>query len=201
MKKKILAIFTVVTLAMTTTVMGASTPSKTEDKIVDITIGGETVTNDGQNDIKVPGGTVTITDGRIQVGETVTLTINPDDGKSLSDWGITGDYTIVDGSLSSPSITIKVNGNISIDPKFADAQVDETTNDNQIDDDEFNDDEEFDDDEDDEDDEEDEEEEEDYKGDSNGSTKSPKTGLPVAPIAVALIGASGVSLVMRKKED
>ena len=208
MKRKILIAFSMAVLLMSTSVAADETrvPSKTEAPVIDINIGGNTITTDGQNDIKVPGGSVTITDGRIQPGETVTLTINPELGKQLSDWGIQGDYTVVDGSLNSPTITIRVNGNISINPKFADATVTTTaaavtnaTTETTVASDDFDDD--IDDEDFDDDDDEDDDDDDSYKGDSDSSTKSPKTGVPAEALAVILLASTGAALTLRKKNE
>ncbi len=69
----------------------------------------------------VTGGTVTVTgDGPYYYNDEVTLKATPDYANSyaFTGWTITGDYSIVSGSLSTEEIKIKITGNVTATPSY-----------------------------------------------------------------------------------
>lgn len=98
---------------------------------------------------------------------TITLTVDVTDGATFSKWIISGDYEIVEGSLTSTTITIKASADLKVEAAYegettttAAAVVDDSTGESPV---------------------------------------SPKTGAPVASVAVVLFAAAGVAVVSRKK--
>lgn len=102
---------------------------------------------------------------------TITLTVNLADGAKFAKWVINGDYEIVEGSLTSTTITIKASADLKVEASY---EGDTTTTTTAVD--------------------------KTAGNDSTGdSSVSPKTGAPVASVAVVLFAAAGVAVVSRKK--
>ncbi len=171
MRKKILAVMLVALLTFSAVpVMAENSP--TAPSVFNVTVEGNTVGKKGASGIKVPGGSISVSDGAVQVGKEVTLKVTPDKGKKFSKWIIKGDYTIVSGSLKDGTITIIPNGDIDIDAKFTDvAPISDMP----------------------------ETESNAGKGDTDSNTTSPKTGVPAGILLVTLLASGGVAVTSRRK--
>lgn len=125
MKIKLIVTTLVAMLVLSTGVMAANSP--TADTYHTVSYDGETVSGSSSTTIKATGGKVTVSSGTIKAGEEVTITAEPNDGKEFSKWVITGDYTIVSGSLTDEELVIVPNGDIDISAAFIneDGEVEE----------------------------------------------------------------------------
>lgn len=122
MKKKLLVTATVAIFALSSvSVMAANSP--VAPKYNDITIGGSTVGSTSSSTITVSGGKITTSTGAVEEGKEVAFTASPDAGKVFVKWIITGDYTVVSGSLTTTTITVIPKGNLVVNAEFADMQV------------------------------------------------------------------------------
>jgi hypothetical protein len=167
-KKKILMAIVVALLAFSAVpVMAANSP--TASAVYNISIGGNTVGKKGSSGIKVSGGSISVSTGTVKIGEQVTLTATPDNGYQFGKWIISGDYTIVSGSLTEGTIVIIPNGDLSINAKFKDKNGTEIT------------------------------EEITTKGSTDPSVTSPKTGATTGNLFVVLLAAGGIAVISRKK--
>lgn len=172
MKKRIIVAALAALLSLTSvSVMAATSPqAPTYHKV---TIKDTLVESTTSTTVKIPGGAITATTGVVEDGKEVTFTVTEDEGNAFVSFVITGNYTIVSGSLTDKTITIKPTSDVKVDATFA--QNEETTTVE----------------------EETEEEETTVKPDDSGT--SPQTGLPVAGVLVTLLASGAVAVASKKR--
>ena len=122
MKKRLLALFTIMLIVFSAVpVLAAKNPSPSGTKYYGISINGKTTGKKGRMTVKVPGGKITASSGKIEVGKKVTFTATPNSGKKFVKWSIKGKYTLVSGSLTTKSITIIPKGDVDVNAIFKNA--------------------------------------------------------------------------------
>lgn len=169
MKNKILIAVVVVLLAFSAVpVLAANSP--TAAPVYNITVDKGSVNKGGSKGIKVDGGKISVSEGVVEAGKTVTFKATPDKNRKFKKWVIKGSYTIVDGSLTSKTITILPNGDIDVNATFKKvlpAQDEEPTTKEKV------------------------------PGDD--SPTSPQTGAAAGALAFALLASGGIAVTSRKK--
>ena len=63
-------------------------------------------------------GTATADPSSVEEGGTTKLVANPDPGSKFIGWTIEGDYEIVEGSLTSPTLVIRPKGDVKVTANF-----------------------------------------------------------------------------------
>lgn len=202
-KQKILVVAAIALLSLSSvSVFAANSPTAATQykvQIHDQTVGAGSAT------VTVPGGKVETSTGSVEVGKEVTLKVTPDSGKVFSKWDIAGTYTIVSGSETSDTIVILPTSDVVVKTVFTDAAqpttvatettaAQTTTAASDVNDDEY-----IDDGDNEEDEDVDVEDEDEDKGESDSSTTSPKTGAPVAAVAITLLTVGGAAILSKKK--
>jgi len=112
--KKIIAVAAVVMMLVVSSVSVMAATSPSADDVYTIKMG----TSTSATSASVTGGTISASSNPVVIGEEVTLTATAKDGYAFAKWIITGDYTIVSGSLEDGVITIIPNSDITVDAEF-----------------------------------------------------------------------------------
>lgn len=193
MRKKLLVAATVAVLSLSSvSVMAANSPEA--PKYNNITIGSSTVGSTSSSTITVPGGSITTSTGAVEEGKEVTFTATAEAGKVFVKWVITGDYTVVSGSLTTTTITVIPKGDLVVNAEFATIEVPTTQEAPTVapeDPTEAPD--------------EEPESEEPEEGEGNEgenkdpSATSPQTGIPAAGVLVTLLASGAVAITAKKK--
>lgn len=194
--KKNLLVAALVAIFSLSSVMVMAADSPTAPKYHNITVGATT------------GGSITTSSNTVEEGQSVTLTATAQTGNAFTEWIITGDYSIVSGSLTSSTLVITPKADLVIAGTFKAVEVpteevttvapEDPTAAPDVNDDIDDDDEDIDDDEEDYDDNEvDDDEEETAKKDD--SATSPQTGLPIAGVLVTLLASGAVAASSKKR--
>lgn len=170
MKNKLLIAVVVALLAFTSVPVSAAN-SPTAVPVYSITVDNNSVNKNGNNGIKVDGGKISVSNGVVESGKTVTFKATPNKNRKFVKWIIKGSYKIVDGSLTNKTITIIPDGDIDINAKFkvlpAADEKEPTTKFEKI------------------------------PGDD--STTSPQTGAAAGALALALLASGGIAITSKKK--
>lgn len=202
MKKRILVALALVLLTFSSIpVMAADSP--TGAPVYTITVNGTSVGKDGNSNITVNGGKISV--GTVEIGKEVTLTATANPGSKFNGWDITGSYTVKSGDVTKDTtiVIIPNDEKVAVNAKF----VTETTTNNDVttvasnettvapDDVDEPDDEYADGDDNDGDD----EETTVSTGSVDNSGTSPKTGVATGAILATLLVSGGIAATSRKK--
>ena len=98
--KKILAVLFAVLLISVSSVAALAAPSPTAPVIYNVTVEAQ------------QGGSVHSSVETVQQGDQVILTATVDDGYIFTTWNISGEYEIIEGSLSSERIVVRPDSDI-----------------------------------------------------------------------------------------
>lgn len=113
--KKILAVLFAVLLISVSSVAALAAPSPTAPVIYNVTVEAQ------------QGGSVHSSVETVQQGDQVILTATVDDGYIFTTWNISGEYEIVEGSLSSERIVVRPDSDIHATAGFKAASADVPT--------------------------------------------------------------------------
>ena len=113
--KKILAVLFAVLLISVSSVEALAAPSPTAPVIYNVTVEAQ------------QGGSVHSSVETVQQGDQVILTATVDDGYIFTTWNISGEYEIIEGSLSSERIVVRPDSDIHATAGFKAASADVPT--------------------------------------------------------------------------
>lgn len=113
--KKILAVLFAVLLISVSSVAALAAPSPTAPVIYNVTVETQ------------QGGSVHSSVETVQQGDQVILTATVDDGYIFTTWNISGEYEIIEGSLSSERIVVRPDSDIHATAGFKAASADVPT--------------------------------------------------------------------------
>lgn len=113
--KKILAVLFAVLLISVSSVAALAAPSPTAPVIYNVTVEAQ------------QGGSVHSSVETVQQGDQVILTATVDDGYIFTTWNISGEYEIIEGSLSSERIVVRPDSDIHATAGFKAASADVPT--------------------------------------------------------------------------
>lgn len=113
--KKILAVLFAVLLISVSSVAALAAPSPTAPVIYNVTVEAQ------------QGGSVHSFVETVQQGDQVILTATVDDGYIFTTWNISGEYEIIEGSLSSERIVVRPDSDIHATAGFKAASADVPT--------------------------------------------------------------------------
>lgn len=113
--KKILAVLFAVLLISVSSVAALAAPSPTAPVIYNVTVEAQ------------QGGSAHSSVETVQQGDQVILTATVDDGYIFTTWNISGEYEIIEGSLSSERIVVRPDSDIHATAGFKAASADVPT--------------------------------------------------------------------------
>ena len=113
--KKILAVLFAVLWISVSSVAALAAPSPTAPVIYNVTVEAQ------------QGGSVHSSVETVQQGDQVILTATVDDGYIFTTWNISGEYEIIEGSLSSERIVVRPDSDIHATAGFKAASADVPT--------------------------------------------------------------------------